>query len=276
VHLSDINEQPNSGTNDEFIIALSSVLNELRNKGIYTAPPRVLLSFEDAVQLIPIYTPGFDLPHLHEGWAILRISTQLPSLITVDTFIERIVDLVKSLDIVYSIFALLTAPKVRIIDRFLSHIRLDKDNEPIHLDVSQMRYFLTEGGIPPLGLISTNYGSPASFDFLGIGKVLEVMRDTIKDVLWRAKHEKEIATLEKQGKQIEIEKIKLEAEKTMVEIIAQKLDVIEKAQKLDLSEEAKSLIILSIIPQIETTTRLLNVPLPLSNDPSLGLDDSAS
>jgi len=110
-------------------------------------------------------------------------------------------------------------------------------------------------------LVSAHYGSPASFDLLGIGKIVEVLRDTIKDLLWRAKHEKQMAELERQSKEEEINKTRLETEKILLDIAVQKLEVIEKASHLKLPDNDKKAIIAALLPQMAIIASPTSMPL---------------
>ena len=104
--------------------------------------------------------------------------------------------------------------------------------------------------LEPLRLASVHYGSPASFDLLGISSVVEILRDSIKDLAWRGKHEKLMAELERESKEAEIRKLKLESEKALVEITSQKIELLEKAKKLKLSDDERETVIHVLLPQV--------------------------
>ena len=66
-------------------------------------------------------------------------------------------------------------------------------------------------------MVSIHYGSPASADLLGIGKVIENIIGLIKDLKWKGKIEKEAAVQGIIKLKTEIEKQELENEKQRLE-----------------------------------------------------------
>jgi len=136
-------------------------------------------------------------------------------------------------------------------------------------EVEDMRLDLNSGGLETLGMsgpsskftkvqhlrvISVHYGSPFTIDLLGIGNILEASANLIKDISWRANHEKKLAELERKNKGFEIEEKgievtaqKLALEKTSLEIALQKIEVLEKLNSLPLSDDDKKLIASAIV-----------------------------
>jgi hypothetical protein len=55
----------------------------------------------------------------------------------------------------------------------------------------------------PLEVQSLHYGSPAVEDLLGLGKALEMLVEIVKLVLWKGKHEREMAASEHRRSQLE-------------------------------------------------------------------------
>jgi hypothetical protein len=121
-------------------------------------------------------------------------------------------------------------------------------------------------------IISMKYGSPVSFDLLGIARVVELLRDSIKDLVWRGKHErfladneKEQKKLETESKKIEIENQKqllmktgLENEKLVVEVAIQKIELITKARDLNLSDSEENALIGLLSPHMEVVAQKIN------------------
>lgn len=199
----------------------------------------------------------------------LRIKIPLPALLTVDDLTQSIVDKLNAVEILYSVFAILTSECTEAIESFLYRLRKPDALAKVH--ASSLHQFLATANKEPLRVIAIHYGSPASLDLLGIGKVLEVVRDIIKDAVWHGKHEKELAELERKAKQAEIvttrldhektsveiaaqrmqlEKVRLENYKRQLEIAAQKLEIIKKARDLSLTDDDKKLILAVVTSQI--------------------------
>ena len=107
---------------------------------------------------------------------------------------------------------------------------------------------------------------------LGIGSALETLRETLIDVSWRGKHERELAKLERRNKQAEItsarlehekaageialqktqiEKAKLENEKLFLDIAKQKLMLLQTTNGLQLSDDDKETIIAVLLPKLD-------------------------
>ena len=108
---------------------------------------------------------------------------------------------------------------------------------------------------------------------MGVGKVLEIIRDTIKDLVWRGRHERQMAELERMQRREEIAKSRLENEhmkksleirraelekmrvengKRVVEVASKKLDLIQQAVALELSEDARSMLLSALVPEMLT------------------------
>lgn len=116
---------------------------------------------------------------------------------------------------------------------------------------SLLHQALTKTGIQPLRLSLVTYGSPASFDFLGLGKVLEILLGTVKDLRWRDKHVEHMAALERRSKEIEIETAEIERQakevqlaetrlalqKSIVEFASERLQLMQSIRNVYLPEE---------------------------------------
>jgi hypothetical protein len=184
--------------------------------------------------------------------SILRIQISLPSLLTFEEFLDGIENRIKSIEFIYSIFALTYSMNAEETESFISFLK--KHNDSSLISNSLLQRLLISTNIEPLRLVSVHYGSPASIDLLGIGKVLEVLRDTLKDLIWRAKYEKQMADLELKSKEAEVEKEKLEVEKRAAEITAQHIELLGKAANLQLSDDDKRLLISVLLPKLLTIT----------------------
>ena len=192
----------------------------------------------------------------------LSVAVPFPALMAIDDFIDKVVTQVKSLDFLYSVLALVGSGSPDAIHAFIAFLM--KQTALSTLQKSDLQQFLSRAEIQSLRIISLHYGSPASFDLLGIGKILEVIRDIIKDIAWRGGHEKIMAELERTNKQTEILRSKLETEKTTVDIAArkieleknslelvlQKLELLEKVSGLAMAGDEKELIVSMLAPKI--------------------------
>lgn len=195
---------------------------------------------------------------------IIRIALPLPAAITIDDYFDNVVDTLRAIEFIYSLYALVNSGKSRAITDFVKFSKEHADSTTISNPL--LHRFLAAAKVEPLRLVSVYYGSPASFDFLGVGRVLEILRDTIKDLLWRGRHEKQTADLERRSKEMEIERMKLEAEKIIVEIAARKLEIIEKTTKLKLPAQDKQVIISALLPKMVTVAQSSVTPALISKD----------
>ena len=217
--------------------------------------------------------PGEVKLNIGAPYNLLHIGISLPVLLTIDEFLDRVLNRVRAVEFVYAIFALLHSNDAETVKAFLGFLEGQTDSTAI--SNSQLQRFLIAANTDPLRLASVRYGSPASFDFLGIGKVLEVLKDTIKDLAWRGQHEKQMAELERRGKQTDIDKDRMEIEKTAaeiatrrleaekvgLEIAAQKLELLQKMTSLQLSDNDRRLVVSVLLPRMVT----------IANDPVTSL-----
>lgn len=177
---------------------------------------------------------------------------------------------IDTLDFIYFAFAIISTK-----DWELIHALLDlKERE-----ISIVEFFITFENyrhsrnlkrVERLKLASIHYGSPASFDFIGIGKVLEVVRDIIKDLVWRGKYEKKLANVELKIKASEIERAKLErkkqnveiqkaqadVEKVILELAEKKITLLEKVMDLELGDEYKHRLAAILLPELWGVARI--------------------
>lgn len=237
----------------EFVLTYPRFLTFSEDHPSYQRPT---VSIEDAKNAVILYD-------------LLRVKIALPALLKVDEFFDNVVDKLRAIEFIYSIYALLNSNDPEAAEKFITY--LTEANEKTTLSQSLLDRLLITANVEPLRLNSVHYGSPASFDLLGLGKVLEILRDTLKDLAWRGKHEKQMADLERKNKQVEINKARLDTEraavelvaekleldklmiakeKMLVEIVEQKLGLIQKATNLELPDDQKRLIISVLIPKM--------------------------
>jgi 6-phosphofructokinase 1 len=206
----------------------------------------------------------------------LRIRIPMPALLNIEDLTRNIDEKLNAVEILYSLFAILESESKAAIESFL--VRLREPDTLVKARAISLHQFLAIANEEPLHVVAIHYGSPVSIDLLGIGKVLEVIRDIIKDMAWRGKYEKELAEVERKGKQAEIvtarlehektsveiaaqriqlDKIRLENEKLQLEMVVQKLEIMQKAMELPLTDDDKKSILAVVTSQIATISRTL-------------------
>lgn len=186
---------------------------------------------------------------------ILNVEIFLLNSIITDDYFDIVSNILWNIEYIYLVFALIASDKpndLKALDDLIAKLRPSFEaGVEKKLSRFEFRMTLAPSTVTPLQLVSAHYGSPASFDLLGIGKILEALRDTIKDLIWRGEHEKEMAKLERQSKEAEIEKLRLDSEKAFIDIVSQKIELLEKTRKLKLSAKDKRIIIYAIMPQVK-------------------------
>ena len=207
------------------------------------------------------------------SYDVLSVGVPLASTVTLNEFFEQVTERLKAVDLVYSVFALLVSDDLETLGNFVAIV---KRYEGYSITNIVLHRLLTIANIEPLRVNSLHYGSPASFDLLGIGKILEIVRDTIKDLVWKGQHDKDMAELERKSKQIEIQKSRLETEnvsvshkletekaaldleaqklaneKAFVDLLVQKVDALEKITNLHLPDDEKRIIVSALLPSAQ-------------------------
>jgi len=177
---------------------------------------------------------------------VLQVKIPLPANLTLEEFLDTTISRVKAVEFIYSVISIISSNDHELIQGFLLFIRESSGVSTI--SSSMLERFLIAANLEPLRVNAIAYGSPASFDLLGIGKILEIVKDLIKDLAWRGKHEQRMADLERRGKQAELEKARLEAEKIALELAAQRLEMEKSAleianRKLDLVEKMGNIVL---------------------------------
>jgi hypothetical protein len=163
----------------------------------------------------------------------LQIVVSLPGNMPVYDYTNFLDKLLINSDFVYSIFSILQTQDAVALTR-LGKLVAQRDLGSIQ---SHSLYSIVEGvGVKPLGIAKLHYGSPLTIDFEGIWKPLEFLRDVIKDLKWRGKHEKEIAEMERQ--------------KMIYEIVDKYLEQAEKINKLKLPKEMRSKLLVAMLPRV--------------------------
>jgi hypothetical protein len=189
---------------------------------------------------------------------LLRVRLAVPSLLTANEYIDTVINWLWAIDFVYLVFALINSGKLRTIKKFLALFREQPDQTA--LAKSQIRTFFASTSIESLRLASVQYGSSACIDLLGVGKVIEILRDTIKDLIRPVGQEKQMTDLEHQIEQVDIGKIKLETDKLILDMATQKLEIMEKASLLSLSDDDKKTLIAVLVAQLTTIATPSSVP----------------
>lgn len=206
----------------------------------------------------------------------LNVEFPLPGLLAINEYFDSVTEKIKAIDFIYSILAILNSANEEIISNLI--LLLNESSNSTEFPISRLYQFLEVVKIGPLRLVATQYGSPASFDFLGIGKILEVVRDSIKDLMWRGEHEMRVAQLDEKSKQIEINMARLELEKESLEIANRKiqlektqlennklrleiatkmLETFEKNPNVKLSENDQKLLLTTLTPKLAA---IVNIP----------------
>jgi len=167
----------------------------------------------------------------------------LPDLLSVQLLFQKVEAVVKAIDFVYAVLVVLYSHNDNLINEALSLMSVKADD-------NFMFNLLNKYKLDALLVVSSSYGSPYSFDFLGLGKILEILREIIKDAAWRGKYEKRIAELEVQDKEVSLEKTKLENNQMQIEIVNRQLDALEKINNLKLSQKQRQFVISAIMPKL--------------------------
>ena len=197
--------------------------------------------------------------------AQLKVEIPVPALIGVDDFIDYATEPIKAIDFIYYLLYFISANSSYSAILDLSEF-INDTLDVFSLGRKEFLYRYSEWSnktypvvknIRPLQILSVHYGSPISFDLLGIGSILEFIRDIGKDALWRANHEKLLAKSERELKTTEVEKAKLEIanqkmalEKMALELALQKVELIERLYNLPLGSKEQTAIASVLGPKI--------------------------
>ena len=180
---------------------------------------------------------------------IIRTHITLPALLELAKYFDIAEQRLWTIEFIYSVFAVAASGNSQAIKELVALFRTNPYQDQEFRE--HFRKLLEWNHVEPLRLASMHYGSPASVDLLGIGKIIEVVRDTIKDLQWHGEYERKMAQLERQIKEEEITKIRLENERSTVDIVAQKLEILEKASSLKLSNNDKKALIAALLPTMD-------------------------
>lgn len=203
------------------------------------------------------------LPNKHNAQLTVRFSA--PALMKVGDFLEYATESIKAVDFIYALLYFISISDHFVVQDLCKFI----NQKPEVVALERHKFFdqfdewvlyprmPQEGQPQPLRILSMHYGSPLTFDLLGIGNILEVIRDIGKDATWRANHEKLLAKSERELKVTDIEKAKLEIatqkmtlEKISLELALQRVELLERLYKLPLSEQEQMAIASALVPRI--------------------------
>jgi hypothetical protein len=185
---------------------------------------------------------------------ILRVKFPLPDFVPLEEYLNDVTERLHSIELIYIIYLTIYAQLDQKIDisitfsdghsqEFIGYKALGQ----YETAVSALRNI----GVESVRLVSVHYGTAASFDLLGIGKILEILRDTVKDLAWRGKHEKQMAELEQKDKEAQIEHTRQETEKIAIETANQKIELLERVTSMPLDKSQKELIVSALIPNLQ-------------------------
>lgn len=205
------------------------------------------------------------------------IEFPLPSRISINKYYDFL-SVITALDIVYVVFAILYSNE-KTIANFLSSLKESQNNNTYSVILEKAQ----QNGIKSMQLVSIHYGSPASFDLLGIGKILEVLKDIIKDVAWKGKHEKKLSSIDEEKakleagskkieleiKKKELEKISHENQKLALEVANQKLDLVIKARNLNIIPDDREILVAILNPRLGLIAEEIgNTPISFKKQPA--------
>jgi hypothetical protein len=142
---------------------------------------------------------------------LLRIKVPLPELITSRDYFSSLDDQLNAVEYIYSVFAIAGSGDAKTVGNLIESYKSEKE-----VSGNLLSQLLANVNTEPLRIASIHYGSPAIFDLLGLGKILEILREFIKDIVWRNKDEKINAELDRRIKQSDIQRKRLEAENLVV------------------------------------------------------------
>lgn len=212
----------------------------------------------------------------------LHIEIPLPELFPVDDYLNIVVASISAINLMYSVVALVNYGNPEILKRLLAFFKRRKD--PTTISSSSLVHFLADASIRPLRLISFRYGSPATFDLLGLGTALDVIfkswqsiSNVHKDLTWRGKHEKELAKRELESKDLQLEKDKLEIEKEKAELATREAQHDRENKKASLEVISQALELVERILRLPDDQRKLIFPvieaqiIALANNPIVSL-----
>lgn len=194
----------------------------------------------------------------------LRI--RIPPLLPAEEMLFELTQAVRATEFVYLAFALVLAQGRQSIALVSSIFRDQQATSILPLPNSVHYPVLRLADVAPLRVSGIRYGSPISVDLLGIGKALEVVRDCIKDLAWRAKHEKKLAELETEKQTHSVLKSKIETEaaaleliekrlaieKSSIEVAERQIEVLAKIREMSLQPEERRVLSLLVAPRLAT------------------------
>lgn len=169
-----------------------------------------------------------------EPFSKIYIEIPLPGLLAIDQYLNEIAEIISAIDYIYSILAILAYAEKEDLARFWLDLRGESSSTVISQKI--LHPLLESAKLEPLRVISSKYGSPASFDLLGVGKILEVIKESLKDILWRGSYEKRQAGLKEEKAQLENDKLRLEVATAM-------LNLVKEGRELKLTDTETKLLV---------------------------------
>jgi hypothetical protein len=119
--------------------------------------------------------------------------------------------------------------------------------------------------IRPLTLYSISMGS-INIDLLGLGKILDFVEHTVKQIRWEARHEEEramqlrrIASLEEQLLGQRLIEAHLANEEKRLYLASKKIELFDVIQKINLPLEQKQQLIRSIVDKIDLVSIMTEI-----------------
>jgi hypothetical protein len=202
--------------------------------------------------------------------SLLKLQVPMKSLVSTDKFLTTISHVITDVDFAYSILSLLTANLPKGIYGLYKFLKSQKYLPPESLIKENLYPLLEENNVPSLRVVASHYRSPISIDLLGISTSIGTLREIIKDITCRSKHEQSMAKLEEGNKQLELEKVnldnknfeielakkRLDLEKMAVEITTQKVDLLAKVANLNLDMYNSSAIVNVLAPKVANIASL--------------------
>lgn len=195
----------------------------------------------------------------------VRLELSLQPHIQVGSFLRKINEQLLDFEFLYSVLSLLyifdpdsALIRLRMLYK-VDGVLLDQPN----LQINSVLRLLLPATDFYLAVKKLSYGSPLLTDIAGIGKVVEVIRETLKDVQWKNKHERAIAIKEEEEKSILLDRQKIQNQREFLELRKVELDLYD--QSLETAKKQINLILeiskSKLSPeQIDEIARLLTPP----------------
>jgi hypothetical protein len=205
------------------------------------------------------------------GYEAISLTIELPDYLYVTDFREVIQNVMTALDKASYILYLIKSGDVP--KRFFKQTSGMRKNQYI-FEVGMNDIASDNGRALPmearLVVVRFHYGSPAVFDIAGLGKFAKELREMIKDLLYRARLEKEKARIENAmlADRAEINRVEahLRIEKMAMDVVKERIEIMKQIQGLNLSDGEKDAVMQGLAREL--------VSLPLTNINRKSLSDT--